>query len=267
MDRRLTPVSHICSSLWHHPISAPKHRTPTLSQQPRRASARPSAASPSPSPERSAATSYPTCSGYRPPTRHTRTRTRNRWPQPAGLATHQKQRSHRDSGHGLVAHPLAGVARGPGVDFLGASRWPPDVSQGRLSVPIIRSWALTRGFSLHPGTRNRYEIRYTRTQHRPASRQVNDHGRVSGTHRVVPCADQLTWCRARQRQTRNRRVRCSGGRNAGNADEETARRDRRSGSPPQAPPGALATGRTSRAGHRNADGIEIARWCLGLLDR
>ena len=25
-------------------------------------------------------------------------------------------------------------------------------------------------------------IRYTRTQHRPPSRQVNDHGRVSGTH-------------------------------------------------------------------------------------
>ena len=59
-----------------------------------------------------------------------------------------------------------------------------------LWVPIIRSWALTRGFSLHPGTRNRYEIRYTRTQHRPASRQVNDHGRVSGTHRqrcAAPC--------------------------------------------------------------------------------
>ena len=49
-------------------------------------------------------------------------------------------------------------------------------------MPIIRSWALTRGFALHPGTRNRYEIRYTRTQHRPASRQVNDHGRVSGTY-------------------------------------------------------------------------------------
>ena len=30
--------------------------------------------------------------------------------------------------------------------------------------------------------RNRYKIRYTRTQHRPTSRQVNDHGRVSGTH-------------------------------------------------------------------------------------
>ena len=52
-------------------------------------------------------------------------------------------------------------------------------------VPIIRSWALTRGFALHPGTRNRYEIRYTRTQQRPPSRQVNDHGRVSGTHKAV----------------------------------------------------------------------------------
>ena len=25
-------------------------------------------------------------------------------------------------------------------------------------------------------------MRYTRTQHRPVSRQVNDHGRVYGTH-------------------------------------------------------------------------------------
>ena len=50
---------------------------------------------------------------------------------------------------------------------------------------MIRSWALTRGFSLHPGTRNRYEIRYTGTQHRPPSRQVDDHGRVSGTHRAI----------------------------------------------------------------------------------
>ena len=54
-----------------------------------------------------------------------------------------------------------------------------------LWVPIIRSWALTRGFALHPGTRNRYEIRYTRTQHRPASRHVNDHGRVSGTNTMI----------------------------------------------------------------------------------
>ena len=31
-------------------------------------------------------------------------------------------------------------------------------------------------------TNKRYMMRYTRTQHRPASRHVNDHGRVSGTH-------------------------------------------------------------------------------------
>ena len=61
---------------------------------------------------------------------------------------------------------------------------------GHTWVPIIRSWALTRGFALHPGTRNRYEIRDTRTQHRPASRRVNDHGRVSGTHRSC-CASPL----------------------------------------------------------------------------
>ena len=29
---------------------------------------------------------------------------------------------------------------------------------------------------------NRYKIPYTTNQHRPTSRQVNDHGRVSGTH-------------------------------------------------------------------------------------
>ena len=56
-------------------------------------------------------------------------------------------------------------------------------------MPTIRSWALTRGFAIHPGTRNRYEIRYTSTQHRPASRHVNDHGRVSGTHR-----QRRVWC-------------------------------------------------------------------------
>ena len=58
-------------------------------------------------------------------------------------------------------------------------------------VPIIRSWALTRGFALHPGTRNRYEIRDTRPQHRPASPQVNDHGRVSGTH-TLTCGYVIT---------------------------------------------------------------------------
>ena len=86
-----------------------------------------------------------------------------------------------------VTHSRFGRPRGevPVDEIAGALR--PRVAHGgaRLWVPIIRSWALTRGFALHPGTRNRYKIRYTRTQHRPASRQVNDHGRVSGTHRAV----------------------------------------------------------------------------------
>ena len=61
---------------------------------------------------------------------------------------------------------------------------------GHTWVPKIWSCALTRGLALHPGTRNRYEIRYTRTQHRPPSRQANDHGRVSCTNTVV------VWVRA-----------------------------------------------------------------------
>ena len=41
----------------------------------------------------------------------------------------------------------------------------------------------TRGYALHPGTKNRYMMRYTRPKHRPPSQQANDHSRVSGTHR------------------------------------------------------------------------------------
>ena len=70
----------------------------------------------------------------------------------------------------------------------------PFLSAVDLWVPTIRSWALTRGFALHPGTRNRYEIRYTRTQHRPASRQVTDHGRVSGTHRGFGLSLGVSGC-------------------------------------------------------------------------
>ena len=72
--------------------------------------------------------------------------------------------------HGLSWHLINGVVKA----------WSAALA---VWVPIIRSWALTRGFALHPGTRNRYMMRCTRTQHRSASRQVSDHGRVSGTHR------------------------------------------------------------------------------------
>ena len=96
---------------------------------------------------------------------------------------HLKERARRPRGESRPASDAA-YWLGPltaDTSWLG----PPVIMRADgLWVPIIRSWALTRGFALHPGTRNRYEIRYTRTQHRPASRQVNDHGRVSGTHRV-----------------------------------------------------------------------------------
>ena len=92
---------------------------------------------------------------------------------------------------GRVNAPREVVAAPAGSGVVaGASRCaelrPPERIGMAVWVPIIRSWALTRGFALHPGTRNRYKIRYTRTQHRPASRQVNDHGQVSGTHRASP---------------------------------------------------------------------------------
>ena len=43
--------------------------------------------------------------------------------------------------------------------------------------------------------RNRYKIRYTTNQHRPPSRHVNDHDRVSGTHRVEADMPKEPWKR------------------------------------------------------------------------
>ena len=51
-----------------------------------------------------------------------------------------------------------------------ARHWTQPCRAPGLWVPIIRSWALTWGFALLSGTRNRHEIWYTRTQHRPPSR-------------------------------------------------------------------------------------------------
>ena len=45
---------------------------------------------------------------------------------------------------------------------------------------------------------NRYKIRYTRTQHRLASLQVNAHDRVFGTHRVFAHVDGLHRPASRQ---------------------------------------------------------------------
>ena len=43
-----------------------------------------------------------------------------------------------------------------------------DGQRRACGCPLLGRGALTRGFALHPGTRNRYEIRDTRTQHRPS---------------------------------------------------------------------------------------------------
>ncbi len=67
------------------------------------------------------------------------------------------------------ADPLTAAERllGPWRDALPDDRIAVNDGDTILWVPIIRSWALTRGFALDPGTRNRYMMRYTRTQHRP----------------------------------------------------------------------------------------------------
>ena len=80
---------------------------------------------------------------------------------------HRELALNRDGAYDAEAAQAAATARArrPKTPKLAA-----DGACPRVWVPIIRSWALTRGFALHPGTRNRYEIRDTRTQHRPASR-------------------------------------------------------------------------------------------------
>ena len=52
---------------------------------------------------------------------------------------------------------------------------------GRVRRPLVER--ADRRVSRTSDARNRDKNRYTRTDVRPASRQVNDHGRVSGTHR------------------------------------------------------------------------------------
>ena len=72
-----------------------------------------------------------------------------------------------------------------------------------LWVPTIRSWALTRGFALHPGTRDRYEIRYTSegdpvvspgAQHRVVAGQATHlHLLMRPSRRVVRASRRGSW--------------------------------------------------------------------------
>ena len=102
----------------------------------------------------------------------------------------------RNSVSGVTSHP-ARLGRGSAAAIASSRLRSVSVSSGRSTCrrSTVSWWRNTmisrslerpeRTVSRASDARNRYKIRYTRTQHRPASRQVNDHGRVSGTHRVL----------------------------------------------------------------------------------
>ena len=111
-----------------------------------------------------------------------------------------RRRCQRNSVSGVTSHP-ARLGRASAAAIAPSKLRSASVSSGRSTCRrSTASWwrntMISRSFERPDRTasrasdaRNRYKIRYTRTQHRPASRQVNDHGRVSGTHRGAIRAD------------------------------------------------------------------------------
>ena len=115
-----------------------------------------------------------------------------------------RRRRQRNSVSGVTSHP-ARVGRGSAAAIAASRLRSVSVSSGRSTCrrSTVSWWRNTmisrslerpeRTVSRASDARNRYKIRYTRTQHRPASRQVNDHGRVSGTHRVKSLPTSGVW--------------------------------------------------------------------------
>ena len=111
-----------------------------------------------------------------------------------------RRRCQRNSVSGVTGHP-ARLGRGSAAAIAASKVRSVSVSSGRSTwrrntASWWRNTIISRFFERPDRTvsrasdaRNRYKIRYTTNQHRPASRQVNDHGRVSGTHttRTGPC--------------------------------------------------------------------------------
>ena len=105
-------------------------------------------------------------------------------------------RCQRNSVSGVTSHP-ARLRRGSAAAIAPSKVRSASVNSGRStcrrSTPSWwRNTMISRSFERRErtarrtsATKQRYMMRYTRTQHRPASRQVNDHDRVSGTHRPV----------------------------------------------------------------------------------
>ena len=104
-----------------------------------------------------------------------------------------RRRCQRNSVSGVTSHPVR-LGRASAAAIAPSKLRSASVSSGRsICRRSTASWwrntMISRSFQRPDRTvsrasdaNNRYKIRYTRTQHRPASRQVNDHGRVSGTH-------------------------------------------------------------------------------------
>ena len=106
-----------------------------------------------------------------------------------------RRRCQRNSVSGVTSHP-ARLGRGSAAAIAASKVRSVSVSSGRSTwrrntASWWRNTIISRFFERPDRTvsrasdaRNRYKIRYTTNQHRPASRHVNDHGRVSGTHRA-----------------------------------------------------------------------------------
>ena len=114
-----------------------------------------------------------------------------------------RRRCQRNSVSGVTSHP-ARLGRASAAAIAPSKLRSASVSSGRsICRRSTASWwrntMISRSFERPEHTvsrasdaRNRYKIRYTRNQHRPASRQVNDHGRVSGTHTGVEAVSTAT---------------------------------------------------------------------------
>ena len=104
-----------------------------------------------------------------------------------------RRRCQRNSVSGVTSHPArlgrasaaaiaASKLRSASVNS-GRSIWRRSTASWWRNTMISRSLERPeRTVSRASDARNRYKIRYARTQDRPASRHINDHGRVSGTH-------------------------------------------------------------------------------------
>ena len=126
-----------------------------------------------------------------------------------------RRRCQRNSVSGVTSHP-ARLGRGSAAAIAPSKVRSASVSSGRSiwrrsTASWWRNTMISRSFERPERTasrasdaRNRYKIRYTRTQDRPASRQVNDHGRVHDTRRrkvrdleVSGRRTTLVWLRRR----------------------------------------------------------------------